>query len=166
MGLPSRVDGEQTLLNTSSSGYMNPLPCGEKVNDPGAPSVPRNLQTPPTYKGPTQKGVGTRSPSSTTIPTRKPLIRAHRHDTWAPKLERPPAERRGRTYSALLLRTFAPDGAHAPALEAWRLLKFRTFHPSHLRPVAFRPSQPTPNCARAASALPAMPNICPSALAR
>lgn len=37
MGLPSRVDGTlgQTLLNTSSSGYMNPLPRGEKVNGPG-----------------------------------------------------------------------------------------------------------------------------------
>jgi hypothetical protein len=50
MGLPSRVDGEQTLLNTFSCRYMNSLPCGVKVNEPGASPVPRNLQTPPTYK--------------------------------------------------------------------------------------------------------------------
>jgi len=35
MGLPSRVAGRQTLMNTSPSRYMNPIPCGVKVNDPG-----------------------------------------------------------------------------------------------------------------------------------
>ena len=35
MGLPFRVAGRQTLMNTSPSRYMNPIPCGVKVNDPG-----------------------------------------------------------------------------------------------------------------------------------
>jgi len=35
MGLPSRVARRQTLMNTSPSRYMNPIPCGVKVNDPG-----------------------------------------------------------------------------------------------------------------------------------
>jgi len=33
MGLPFRVAGRQTLMNTSPSRYMNPIPCGVKVND-------------------------------------------------------------------------------------------------------------------------------------
>ena len=65
MGLPSRVDGEQTLLNTFSCRYMNSLPCGVKVNEPGASSVPRNLQTPPTYKRPPQRSLDARSSART-----------------------------------------------------------------------------------------------------
>lgn len=34
-GLLSLVGREQTLLNTSPFKYMNPIPRGEKVNEPG-----------------------------------------------------------------------------------------------------------------------------------
>ncbi len=40
MGLSSRGAGKQTLMNTSPSDYMNPLPRGEKVNDPDTPQTP------------------------------------------------------------------------------------------------------------------------------
>ena len=50
MGLLPGWAGRQTLMHTSSPGYMNPIPCGVKVNDAGTPPVPRSRQNPPTYK--------------------------------------------------------------------------------------------------------------------
>lgn len=77
----------QTLLNTSSFGYMNPLPRGEKVNGPGAPPAPCDPLTPPTYKGPPQTAVGGRSALRATITIRESAIPAQKHDMEAPDLE-------------------------------------------------------------------------------
>ncbi|MDK2989252.1 MAG: hypothetical protein PWR16_781 [Methanoculleus sp.] len=95
----------QTPLNTSSSGYMNPLPRGEKVNGPGASPVPRDPLIPPTYKGPTQAAVGARSAPAATIPIRRGAIPAQNRDMEVPDLEqscgRAPQAQRGAAHRDL-----------------------------------------------------------------
>ena len=50
MGLPSRVGGRQTLMYMFSSEYMNPIPCGVKVNGVGLSPVLCGLEGAPIYK--------------------------------------------------------------------------------------------------------------------
>ena len=85
MGLLPGWAGRQTLMNTSSPGYMNPIPCGVKVNDAGTPSVPRSRQNPPTYKRSAQMLLNARSPMETTLPMPGLTIRAYNYDTKVPK---------------------------------------------------------------------------------
>ncbi len=98
---------------------MNPLPRGEKVNEPEAPPVPRGLQIPPTYKGLTQMAADARSAPPATIPIGRPVIPAQKRDMEVPNLEQP--ARQGVTAAAgagapILLKCFAQPrtGASAP----------------------------------------------------
>ena len=71
-------------MNTLSPQYMNPIPCGVKVNDVGAPSVPRSRQNPPTYKRPAQMLLNARSSVMTGVGMIRAVIRAYRHNTKTP----------------------------------------------------------------------------------
>lgn len=81
IGLLFRVDGRQTLTSTFSFEYMNPPPCGVKVNNLQRHQAPGSPQIPPTYKSPPQNDLQARSLPTMTIGMEKPAIRPHTRDT-------------------------------------------------------------------------------------
>lgn len=76
--------GKQTLLNTSSFRYMNPLPRGEKVNEPGAAQALRDPHLPPTYKRPPHMSTDALSLPPATSTIDKSTIAAQNPDMRAP----------------------------------------------------------------------------------